>query len=271
VHLPGGDDDVALAVRVIGPPLDRRAVPTAVLAHGAGSGAGFVVRAFGGPLVAAGWRLVAYDLRGHGGSTPVSAGGRLRIADHAADMLSVARRTGAVLLGGVSLGAHAAVSAAATRIASGQRLDAVLLVMPAWTGEPEQVAAANVLQAEELERAGVDSALDRIRRAYPGWVADELAGSWPGHDPQAFAAVLRALGGSRAPGLAELTGLRVPAAVVAMLKDPMHPAGVAQQWATALPMAALRLVTQQEVAADRAALGRQAVSALAEAAATGSR
>jgi len=271
VYLLGGAADVTLAVRVVGAPLQQRGVPTAVVAHGAGSGADFVVRAFGGPLVAAGWRLVGYDLRGHGGSTPVATISRLRTADHAADLLSVARQTGATLLGGVSVGAHAAVPAATTLLATGQRLDGVLLVMPAWTGEADRVAAANVQQAEELEQSGVEAALDRIRGAHPGWVADELAGSWPAHDPRAFAALLRALGRSPAPTPVQLAGLQVPAAVVALQQDPMHPATVAQQWATALPMAALRLVAQHEVAADRTVLGRAALAALAEATATGSR
>lgn len=271
MHLPGAEADISLAVRVVGAPLGDDVdnfggdVPSAVVAHGAGSDADFVIRAFGGPVVAAGWRLVAYDLRGHGASTPVAAAERLTPADHAADLLALAVGTGATLLGGVSMGAHAAVRAAMVLHGRGNALAGLLLAMPGWTGGPDLVAGANLLQAEEIERIGIGAALSRITRAYPGWVADELAGSWCRHDAAAFAATLRALGRSSAPSVAELAALTAPAGVVALADDPMHPTSVAEQWTAALPAAALRTVTQREMAEDRAALGRAAVVALAEA------
>ncbi len=266
MHLPGAEPDIALAATVTGPPLSEGRLPTAVVAHGAGSDAGFVIRAFGRPLVEAGWRLVAFDLRGHRGSTPVVQSRRLRPADHAADLQAVAERVSASLIGGVSMGAHAAVLAATGLTEAGRAPGGLLLAMPAWTGVPDAIARANLLQADEIERIGIEAALRRITRAYPGWVADELAGSWPHHDAAAFTAVLWALGDSAAPTLAQLAATSVPAGVVALAGDPMHPAAVAARWAAALPMASLRTVTQPEIAADRAVLGRAALAALGVAA-----
>src|SRR3978361_735582 len=116
MDMPGSETAVTLSVCIddadpsasdsmTGPPA------TALLAHGAGSSGDFVRRAFGGPLRGAGWRLISYDLRGHGGGTPVTDEAALGIDRHVGDMLSVAARTGATLLGGVSMGAHAAVLA----------------------------------------------------------------------------------------------------------------------------------------------------------------
>lgn len=250
---PGG---VTLAVTAAGPP----GAPAAVLAHGAGSSADFVLRAFGPALRAAGHRLVAYDLRGHGASTPVRDARRLGGDDHAGDLAALAAHVDAVLLGGVSLGAHVAAVAAV-----GRRPTGVILALPAWTGPPDQVAAANAVQADELDRLGVAGALARIRGEHPGWVADELAAAWPRHDPAAFAAVLRTLARSPAPSEATLARIGAPAAVVALAGDPMHPAGVARRWAAALPAAVYAQVRPEEVALDREALGRGALAALASA------
>jgi pimeloyl-ACP methyl ester carboxylesterase len=233
---------------------------TAVLAHGAGSSADFVQRAFGAPLRSAGWRLVAYDLRGHGRSAPVTDPAQLQLADHVADLLAVAARTGATLLGGVSMGAHAAVSAA-LQPAAPRGLEGLLVALPAWTGAPDVVAAANAVQAAELRAVGVDAVLDRVCTDHPGWVADELATSWTHHDPAAFAAVLSALAASPGPTTAQLGRLQVPVGLVALDDDPMHPSAVADEWARLIPHAAVAHVAFSAPAPDRAVLGHAAVEA----------
>jgi pimeloyl-ACP methyl ester carboxylesterase len=265
VDMPASETDLTLSVCIDRAGDDGRppfAVTrrTAVLAHGAGSSGDFVQRSFAAPLRAAGWRLVSYDLRGHGGSSPVRDPSRLGLDRHVQDLLAVAGRVGATLLGGVSMGAHAAVLAALDQRAPTE-LAGLLLALPAWTGKPEAVAAANGLQAAELRTVGTAAVLDRVCRDHPGWVADELASSWPTHDPIAFAAVLEALSVSSAPSVADLSQLRVPVGLVALDDDPMHPAAVAERWSRAIPNAALERVAFDAPAADRAVLGRAAMAA----------
>jgi pimeloyl-ACP methyl ester carboxylesterase len=276
VTMPGAETDITLQVTI--DPADpllsgstgsnptaggRAACGTALIAHGAGSSGDFVRRAFGPPLRAAGWNLVSYDLRGHGASTPVTEPDRLELTSHAADVAAVARRFGATLLGGVSMGAHAAVLAVLDQALRNDLPDPVgmLLALPAWTGEPDLVAGANAVQAAELASFGVPRVLERICRDHPGWIAEELAGAWPRHDPAAFVAVLTGLARSAAPTPAELRRLRVPTGLVALDDDPMHPAAVAKRWSSLIPVAELRRVAFDAPAADRAVLGRAALTA----------
>ena len=121
--------------------------PVAVVAHGSGSCADFVARAFADPLREAGYGLVTFEDR-TGDISVVTARLAALVDEHRAQ-----------LVGGVSLGAHAAVHVAASR----PGLAGVLLVMPAWTGPPGTVAALSSLAAAELEVAGLPSVLERLR------------------------------------------------------------------------------------------------------------
>lgn len=268
--MPSAETDVTLTVTIDTPEGNQsNSGPTALIAHGAGSSGDFVRRAFGPPLLEAGWRLASYDLRGHGASSPVTDPGRLGLAEHVTDLRAVARATGATLLGGVSMGAHAAVFAtilAASQPGWAPEPAGLLLALPAWTGAPDAVAAANALQAAELSAAGLPVVLERICRDHPGWVADELAESWPRHDPASFVAVLTALARSSAPTPDELRSVQVPAGLVALSDDPMHPAAVAASWAEIMPVARLVRIPFDAPAADRAVLGRAALDAWQQAA-----
>lgn len=269
--VPTAETDVTLSVTIDEPSVElSETAPTALLAHGAGSSGDFVRRAFAPVLLAEGRRLVSYDLRGHADSSSVTDPARLDLSAHAADMVGLAHRFGATLLGGVSMGAHAAVLAAAA-LRTGARGDGatalrgLLLALPAWTGEPDVVAAANAVQAAEIAEIGIQPVLDRICRDHPGWVADELASSWPRHDPAAFVAVLRGLAASSAPTPLELASIPQPVGIVALAEDPMHPAAVAQQWDEEIPTSRLTTVPFAAPGPDRAVLGRAAWQAWREA------
>ena len=251
-------NDVTLLVTERGDP----DAPATVLAHGAGSSADFALRVF----AALPGRLVAYDLRGHGASTPIRDESLLSLDAHVADLSAVADAVSARAVAGLSLGGHAVA-----RWAAGRELDAVVIGMPGWLGPPDAVAAANARQAAELAEVGTEAVLRRIRRHAPGWVAEELESSWRRHDPVALQAALRALARSPAPGVDTLRTVRAPTAVVALTGDPLHPADVARLWARALPRAAYAEVTLAGMAADRAAMGRAASAALSRLTVTGSR
>jgi pimeloyl-ACP methyl ester carboxylesterase len=246
---------VEIAVREYGDP----SAPAAVVAHGAGSTGEFVARAFGPALAAAGHRLVAPDLRGHGSSTALHDPALHSTAAHAQDLLAVADRVSASILGGVSLGAHVALRCAAVCA-----VDGLLLVMPAWTGSGGATAAAHAGWADELAEVGVRRVLERISRepGVPRWVVDELSAAWPRHDPASLVAALRAVAASPGPTRGELTVVSVPAGVVAATDDPAHPLTAARTWADAMPRAVLRTCRLAQVGNDRSVLGALAVAAL---------
>jgi pimeloyl-ACP methyl ester carboxylesterase len=231
--------------------------PVAVILPGAGSSAGFVARAFGGPVRAAGYELVA--------PPPVPGAGVVAAARRALDEAAATYGTSLRLVGGVSLGAHTAARWAVGR--SG--LSGLLLVLPAWTGPPGVVAAATAASADAIDRLGTPGALAAAGTAVP-WVAAELAAAWPAYGDQ-LAASLRAAAAAPGPTRAELASLAVPAGLVAFTDDPLHPHEVARTWAGALPRACLRTLRLADAAQDPSVLGTQALAALTAAASLPSR
>ncbi len=213
--------------------------PVAVVAHGSGSTADFVARAFAEPLTRAGVDLVAFDDRS--GDVEV-------VADRLAALVD---DRGASLVGGVSLGAHAAVRVAATR----PWLTGALLVLPAWTGPAGAVAALSARAATEVAEHGVDSVLGPL--ADQGWVGAELARAWPTYPLEVLVAALLATARSPGPGRAELARLTVATSLVAVTGDPYHPVQVARSWAALLPAATLTVLDRVTGARD---LGDAAVA-----------
>jgi hypothetical protein len=205
----------------------------------------------------------------------VARGSRPVHVDSAADVETLVARIAArvaeirgsggdvVRVAGISLGAHASALWAAR---SGDPVDLVL-VMPAWTGAPDAIAAATLTAAAEVEEIGARAVLDRLR-ADPAiaddWVLDELARGWSTYTDDALATTLRAAGTSAAPTLQELGRITGRAALVALADDPLHPEQVAWDWARALPGSALRVVGRRVPDHDRGALGRAGAEVLGE-------
>jgi hypothetical protein len=221
--------------------------PVAVIAHGSGSCAAFVEGVLGPALAAVGIRTVAYQDR-TGDVEAVTRGLR-----------ALADRYGAGLVGGVSLGAHAAVRVAAGR----PRLQGLLLLLPAWTGRPGAVAQLSAQAAEQLEadvaRHGFPAAVGRVARS--GWAGAELALSWPAYGAAGLAAALRATAASRGPSGSELSAVRCPTGIVTVRADPFHPVDVAATWARAVPRARLTVLAAAAPVADRHVLGTAVVAA----------
>src|SRR5690348_17325962 len=208
--------------------VDLRGV-TAVLLPGTGSDDDYVYRAFAAPLHAAGAVLV----------TPPPQPDRL-IEGYVSE-LDNAARGGAIVVGGVSIGAAVAVNWA---LAHPTRTLAVLAALPPWTGSPETAPAALAARhsAMVLRRDGLVSATSQMRASSPAWLADELTRSWVGQWPSlpdAMDAASRYAG----PTSAELEHLAVPMGVASATDDPVHPLEVGLEWVSAAPRAALRTVT----------------------------
>jgi hypothetical protein len=215
---------------------------TAVIAHGSGSTAEFVRRAFGPALRTAGYQLVTWDDRT----------GDVRIV---ADRLAaLAASSSARLVGGVSLGAHAAAWVASNR----DDLDGVLLALPAWTGPPAATAALSSQAADRVGRDGLRRALEELPS---GWVGQELMLAWPAYGETALVDALRRTALSPAPTLGELAAVAAPVGLAAFADDAFHPLAVAQEWLRALPRAALHRLRLSDAAADRGIIGHATVDA----------
>jgi pimeloyl-ACP methyl ester carboxylesterase len=249
--------ELVLAAVELGP----RAAPAVVVAHGVGSSARFVVEAFAGPVLAAGARLVAYDLRGHGASAPVRDVTRHHLDDHVGDLAAVVHHLGrsdVAVLGGVSLGGHAAVRAAVRGVAG----RTVLACLPAWTGQAVPGEGPHAAVADEVRRTGIEAVVARLRadRTMPGWLRRTLVTDYERHDPASLTAALLALDGGVAPDDTELAWLDRPLAVVAWPDDPGHPLATARRWVAAAAQAALGELHLTDLDASRAPLGEVAMA-----------
>lgn len=196
-----------------------------------------------------GFRLIAYDARGHGASGVAPAGAGYGYPELALDLASVIdARVGdaPAVLAGHSMGAHTLTAHA---LDHPDRVAAVVIAGPATTGvpaTPETLAYWDRL-AEGLESGGVegflaayDHGLDpRWRDAVLGFTRARLELH---RHPDDVARALREVPRSLPfEGLAELEHLDVPALVVASHDDadPGHPYAVASAWAERLPRATL--------------------------------
>ncbi len=224
----------------------RTPARVAVLAHGCGSSEDFVARALSGPLRESGWSIETVEDRT----------GRVDAVMGA--VAAAVRASGAGLVAGVSLGAHAVARWAARDPEVTARLEGLLLLLPAWTGPPGPVAALSGDAAGRVERLGVSAALRTMDDG--SWVSGELARAWPTYG-EALVPALRATADSPGPTLDELARIQVPVGIVAFVDDPFHPVEVAREWATAIPRAAVIELPLDAPALDREVLGRAALRA----------
>jgi pimeloyl-ACP methyl ester carboxylesterase len=222
--------------------------PVAALLPGSGSSGDFIRRAFGPPLAAAGYRLVA----------PEPRPGADVVAAATAALAETVRRHRVRLVGGVSLGAHVAATWAAAGAAG---VDGLLLALPAWTGPPGPAAAAARVAASAVQRHGTAAAL-QVASAAGGtrWVVDELAAAWPRYGVD-LADTLRAAAAAPGPDRDELRRISLPVGLVGFRDDPMHPAEVTEEWAGLLPRCAVEWLDLADLATDRSRLGAAALRA----------
>ena len=198
-------------------------------------------------LERSGYRVIAYDARGHGESDPAPNPGDYRYADYADDVVAVLDAAGtdrAVLVG------HSMGTASAVRVAllHPDRVAALVLGAPAHLGRPSHNLARWDALAHGLEMGGPAGMLAALE---PLTVPDEWADSLRTvilqrlsrhRHPQAVADALRATPRSAAfDGLGALGGVAAPTLVVGSRDeiDPDHPLAVAQEYARRIPGAEL--------------------------------
>jgi pimeloyl-ACP methyl ester carboxylesterase len=216
--------------------------PPIVLLHGLSATRRNVVQG-SRHLIKRGYRLIAYDARGHGASSPART---YEYGDLVDDLEAVLAHLGIerTALVGSSMGAATAMAFA---LEHPERVAALVQITPAYTGYARTGDVDGdswERMAAELERGGVDAF---VQVAQPEGLPErwrEIAREatrqrMERHEhPQAVAAALRQIPRSVAwEGLDRLCDLEVPVLIVGSQDeaDGLHPLGVAQEYERKLP------------------------------------
>ena len=222
--------------------------PPIVLLHGLTATRRYVVMG-SNALQRGGMRVLAYDARGHGQSSP-APGREYEYADLVADLAAVVSEAaaGRVILAGASMGAHTALRFALEHPA---QVAGLALITPSFL--PGDAGAARDLTrwdalARGLREDGVEGFvraydLDGVPERWRGTIETVLRQRLSAHaHPAAVADALEVVPRSRPfESLSELAGLTVPTVVVASRDqaDPGHPLAVGEAYAEAIPGAEL--------------------------------
>lgn len=234
--LLSGADGVQLAVEQAGEG------PPVVLLHGLTATRRYVV--MGSRLLErSGHRVISYDARGHGQSTPAPSPdvyGYDRLAadlEAVLDALEIERAT----LAGASMGAHTALRLALVKPA---RVAALALITPAYDPDaPPNIDDWDAL-ARGLRQGGIDGFLgaydlQAIPERWRSTVAQVIRQRLRAHEHlQAVADALEAVPRSRPfESFADLRRIDAPALIVASRDepDPGHPLAVAEEYARSIP------------------------------------
>jgi len=215
-------------------------------------------------LERAGHRVVLYDARGHGDSTPAASAAAYTYDALAGDLRAVLDQSeiGRAVLVGASMGAH---TIARFALDSPDRVAGLALITPAFEpgGLDGRLESWDAL-ADGLRDGGIDGFVaaydlagvaDRWRETMTTVIRQRLAAH---QHPDAIADALRAVPRSRPfARIEELAAIRAPTLIVASRDepDPTHPLRTARIWAAGIPNA--RLVVEEPGRAPLAWQGGQ--------------
>lgn len=227
-------------------------------------------------LERSGHRVITYDARGHGRSSPAPVPEAYTYSDLGEDLLAVLDDRGIerAVLAGASMGAHTLLWVA---LHAPERVAGVVVITPAY--DPAvQLDEARLQRwdalAEGLERGGVEGFIAAqgrpdVPEAWQETVLKVTRQRLSQHEHlEALADALRAVPRSRPFGtVEELSAISVPVAVVASADepDPGHPQAVGEAYAAAIPGS--RLVLDEPGRSPIAWQGSQLSKLIAELAA----
>lgn len=250
---------------------DGEGVPV-VLLHGLTASRRYVVMG-SRALQRGGHRVVAFDARGHGGSSPAPAPEAYGYDEQAADLVALLDELAIdrAVFAGASMGAHTILRLA---LDLPERVAGAVLVTPGY--DPVEIdyqarlarwdALSDALRTDGIEGFVVASGFDRIPAAWRDTVATVTRQRLARHQHlDAVADALRAVPRSRPfADLHALEEIECPAAVVASRDeaDPGHPLALAQAYAELLPHG--RLVVEAEGRSPLAWQGGQLSKVIAE-------
>jgi pimeloyl-ACP methyl ester carboxylesterase len=227
-------------------------------------------------LARSGHRVIAYDARGHGSSSPAPQSQEYGYQELGGDLVAVLDAAGIerAVLAGASMGAHTLLWLA---LHHPERVGGMVVITPAYETEsnddPARLARWDAL-SEGLRTGGVEGFVaaygePQVPEQWRETVLKVIRQRLAAHEhPEALADALRVVPRSRPFGeLSELAAIDVPAIVVASADeaDPGHPQAVGEQYAAAIPGA--RLVTDQPGRSPIAWQGSQLSKLIAEVAA----
>lgn len=205
--------DVSLAIDIQGPP----AGDALLLIHGHPFNRSMWQPQLA-PAAAEGWRVIAPDLRGYGGSSVVDGPGRFENFAH--DLLGLLDALGieAAVVGGLSMGGQIAMELCRQRP---DRVRGLLLAATFPQAETPEGAARRHAMADRLLNEGMHAYARDVLPKMVGSrclqdrpeIGERVLGMMEGTDPRGAAAALRARAG-RAPFEPVLARFRRPAAVV---------------------------------------------------------
>lgn len=225
-----------------------------VLLHGLTASRRYVVMG-SRSLERSGHRVIAYDARGHGRSSPAAGPGDYTYPALTEDLLAVLDDRGVerAVLAGASMGAHTALRAA---LAAPHRVAGIVAITPAYDeatfADPASLVRWDALSAG-LREGGIDgfvAAYDvaAVPEAWRGTIETVLRQRLATHEHLgAVADALAAIPRSRPfRAIADLVAVTAPVTVVADRDeaDPGHPLATGEAYARAIPGAGL--VVEQE-------------------------
>ena len=211
-------------------------------------------------------RVISYDARGHGRSSPALDPEAYRYDDLGRDLLEVLDEfdLDRAVLAGASMGAHTALWIA---LEHPERVAGLVVITPGYDpetmGDHERLTRWDAL-ASGLREGGVEGFIEaygepRVPSAWRESVIKVMRQRLALHEhPEAVADALRAVPRSRPfQRLEDLAKLSVPAVVIASADepDPEHPQALAEAYARTIPGA--RLMTDEPGRSPRAWQGSQ--------------
>lgn len=232
--------------------VDRGRGPTVVLLHGFTGSA----QSWGGltdRMVAAGWRVIAPDLPGHGDTGGSQDPERCRIERAAADVIALcdALTTGPIALLGYSMGGRLALY---TALAYPQRIRALILesASPGLADADERAArrAADEALAQRIERDGIAAFVDDWEslplfaglKRLPADTRSRLRAERLRRDPGGLAASLRGMGTGVQPAVwSRLGELVIPTLVIAGADDAKY-VDIARRMGAAIATAEVAII-----------------------------
>ena len=198
-------------------------------------------------LLKRGYRLIAYDARGHGASSPAQSYDYADLVDDLEAVLAQLEIERPALVGS-SMGAATAMAFA---LEHPERVAALVQITPAYTGYARTGDVDGdtwETLASALERGGVEAFVDAaqpdgVPQKWSDVAREATRQRMERHaNPEAVAAALREVPRSVAwKGLEPLEHLHVPVLIVGSRDeaDSLHPLGVAQEYERKLPQAEL--------------------------------
>lgn len=203
-----------------------------------------------------GCRLIAFDCRAHGNTTPIGPDEKISLESFATDLAACLDhlRLDAAVLGGTSMGAAMSLKFA---IRSPRRVLGLVQSRPAWLiGPNHQNATKFAFVARLLREFGAERGkqefqssefYERVKAESPG-AATSLCSQFDSpHAAERAIRLERIPLSAASDSLDELSTIRVPSLVLANRHDPIHPYEYGETLAGAIPQAEFREITAKSI------------------------